>query len=401
MAFDDDPEDERPAPARPLPPEDRLWRHPSEIGATLRSSFGGPTADRHRDHTERRSPAAVALIGACFAGAAVAFGAMWLAGPTRVVHRPLPADTGPGLGTQVASFSDPGSTERLARQMAPSVATLRIQHDGVWTTGTALWVDEQGTLAAAMPVVMGATQLMVVGNDGTALRARLAGVDPATGIAALVVDHTAGTPVAIAEGGPRTGERAVVVGAQGADGGDHRGDATVAAVFVRAVGLRASIDDLLLHDAIQLDREIPGDAVGGALVDVDGAVRGMVLGNSAEHHLGTVVSSATLVDVTASLRDEGEVRRAWLGVQAVDLDPGQISTLRVAGGARLTEVVPGSPAAEAGLRVGDIVTAIAGHAIDDASDLVVSLWALVPGDRAPVKVRRGAEVLEMTATLGP
>lgn len=400
MAFDDDAEDERPFRQPPLPPEDRLWRHPSEIGASLRSSSGDSATAGHHHQVEYRSPTVVALIGACFAGAAVALGAMWLVGATGVTDRQRPATAGVRVGRQAARFVDAMPTERLAREMAPSLAALRVERAGSWTTVTALWIDQQGTLAAPLAAVSGATQLLVVGDDGTARRARVVGSDPVTGVAALASGHTAGSPVAFAAAVARAGERAVVVGAPGRATGGTGSEATVASVVVRALGRRASVDDLLLHDALELDRAMPDDALGGALVDVDGAVLGMVVGNSAERRLGTVVPGANLRHVTLSLRDEGKVRRAWLGVRAVDLDPGQVSTLRIVGGARLTEVTPGSPAAVAGLRAGDTITALDGDPIEDASDLVRSLWAKVPGDRADIEVRRSGEDLHLAATLG-
>ncbi|QXC60455.1 S1C family serine protease [Aquihabitans sp. G128] len=399
MPFDDDPDDERPVPDRLLPPEDRLWRHPSELGAGVAHPFvGSAPAGR----TDRRSPATGALIGACLAGAVVAFGAMWLARPTRVVEHDLPANAVRSAATtQQASFStDPVPTERLAAQMAPSLATLRVEHDGGWSTSSALWIDDRGTLAAAMPVVVGATQLVVVGDDGVSRKARLAGVDAATGIASLVVDRTAGTPITLATSKLKAGEPAALVGAPGGDAGNDDGHATVSSVLVRSVSLRATVGDLVLHDAVQLDREVPADALGGALVDVDGGLLGMVLGNSGEHQLGTVASGAAVIDTASALRDDGEVRRAWLGVEAVDLDPGQASLLEVEGGAHLTEVTPGSPAAKAGLRPGDVVTAVGGRPVDDASDLVVGLRSREPGDRTVVEVRRAGKTRQLTATLG-
>lgn len=398
MAFDDDPDDERPLPDRLLPPEDRLWRHPSELGAGPTRSFVAPGPSGRED---RRSLPTTALIGACLAGAVVAVGAMWIARPTRVVEQELPANTlRSAATTQVVAMTSPIPTERLATALAPSLATLRVEHQGSWSTSTALWIDARGTLAAAMPVVAGATQLVVIGDDGVSRKARLAGVDPATGIASLVVDRTAGTPVTIASTKLRTGEPAAVVGAPGGDAGRDDGDATVASVLVRSVSLRASMGDLVIHDSIQLDREVPVDAMGGALVDVKGELLGMVLGNSDEHRLGTVVSSAVLVDTASTLRDDGTVRRAILGVRAVDLDPGRASALKVSGGAALTSITAGSPAAKAGLAEGDVVTAIGDTAVDDASDLVLGLRDRQPGDRTVIEVRRDGKVRQITATLG-
>lgn len=400
MPFEEDPDHERPVPDRPLPPEDRLWRHPSEVGAGLGRLPASPVAGTR---PERRVQVRTALAGACLAGAVVAFGAMWIARPTRVVERdppasPIRAATASSTTQSVTFIAAP--TEALAEKLAPTVARLRVLRDGRWTNATALWIDDRGTLATAAPLVLGASELLVVGHDGTSARVRLAGVDVATGVAALVADRTAGAPATLAETAPKTGEQAAVVGANGADAGDDNGDATTSGVIIRSLSLRASVGDLVIHDALQLDREVPADALGGALVDDDGHLLAMVVGNSRERGLGAAVPGDTVVASATDLRDRGQVRRAWLGVRAIDLDPARASLMQVDGGADLTEVTPGSPAATAGLEDGDVVIAVDDRPVDDASDLVNSLGDRQPGDRAVVGFRRDGEDHDVTITLG-
>lgn len=400
MPLDEDPDDERPLPDRLLPPDDRLWRHPSEVDGGIGRSVAPAAPGR----PARRTPARTALAGACLAGAVVAVGAMWIARPTRVVERDLGGSpvraAAPTPTVQSATFiAGPVPTEALAEKLAPTVARLRVLRDGTWSNATALWIDDRGTLAAAAPLVSGASQMVAIGHDGTSSTVRLAGVDDATGVAALVADRTSGSPVKLSRAAPETGGQAAVVGANGTDAGEDNGDATMAGVIIRSLSLRVSIDDLVIHDAIQLDREVPADALGGALVDVDGDLLGMVVGNSRERGLGAVIPGETVMATATDLRDRGKVRRAWLGVRAVDLDPVRASLMQVAGGAHLTEVTPDSPAAGAGLEKGDVITAVDDHDIDDASDLVNSLGDHQPGDRAVVEFRRSSEAHDATVTL--
>lgn len=401
MPFDEDPDDERPVPDQLLPPEDRLWRHPSEVGAGL-GRFPATLGDGVR--AERRVPVRTALAGACLAGAMVAFGAMWIARPIRVVERdppraPIRTATASSTTQSVTFIAGPVPTEALAEKLAPTVARVRVRHDDRWTNATGLWIDDRGTLATAAPLVIGADELLVIGQDGASRTVRLAGVDDATGVAALVADRTDGIPVTLSETSPKTGGQAAVVGANGADAGEDNGDATMAGVIIRSRSLRATIEGLVIHDALQLDREVPADALGGGLVDDDGDLLGMVVGNSRERGLGAVVPSDAVVASAADLRDQGKVRRAWLGVRAVDLDPARASIMAVTGGAALTEVTPGSPAAVAGLVDGDVVTTVDDRPIDDASDLVNILAERQPGDSAEVGFRRGGEAHEVTITL--
>ncbi|HEX2577586.1 MAG TPA: PDZ domain-containing protein, partial [Aquihabitans sp.] len=168
----------------------------------------------------------------------------------------------------------------------------------------------------------------------------------------------------------------------------------------RSLGRRATVGDHVVHDAIQLDRPVPADAHGGALVDADGALLGLVVGNSTERELGTVVPADDAVDCALALRDHGTVRRAWLGVRAVDLDPDEATLLGVPGGARITEVTLGSPAAAAGVRVGDVVRAVDQHVVDDASDLVNDLADREPGEAVDLHVQRDGQQLGLPITLG-
>ena len=114
---------------------------------------------------------------------------------------------------------------------------------------------------------------------------------------------------------------------------------------------------------------------------------------------GAATPAEALVEVATDLRDHGVVRRAWLGVRAVDLDPAAATVLAVAGGARITRVSPDSPAADAGLEVDDVVVAVGDLEVDDASDLVVALRAHEPGDQVSVQYRRGATSASCTAVL--
>jgi len=395
MPFDEDPDDERPVPDRYLPQDDRLWRHPSEMGsASLTRTSDLPVAP-----TSRRGPALATLAGAVVAGAVVAIGAMWFAGPTRVVEhqvvRPLATPT---VTRAVASFTaNTVPTERLADQMSPSLALLRVNHNGTWATETAIWIDRRGTLVASAPALWGASELFVVGTDGRSRRAQLAGIDTATGLAALVTDRTAGQAVTDTARPTRVGQPAAVVGA---GSGHDAGHATVSGVIIRATSVRASVDGMVLHDSIQLDREMPDDAVGGGLVDAQGTVLGLVVGNSSERQLAAVTPGTTLIATGTELRDHGTVRRAWLGVRAIDLDPAAAALLNTPGGALITSVDANSPAARAGLVRGDIVVKIDRTPVGDATDLVLALRHHHPGDRTAITLWRNTEQEVKTPTLG-
>src|SRR3954470_1731501 len=272
MTPDRDPDDERPGTDPPLPPEDRLWRHPSEIGAggSPPAAWVPPPSGAGPQAVGRRTVAAGALAGACLAGALVAVGAMWVTRPTRVVERGIPITTAKATPTASLTFTAVPS-ERIATDLGPSLPVVRAQHDdGAWTGGTGVWLDDKGTVLTASPLVAEAGLVLVTGTDGISRRAKVRGTDQVTGVTVLTVSRTSGTPISARSTKVRAGEPVVIVGAPGAAAGDRSTAATTATALVRVASMRSTIGALVVHDALQLDRAVPADAVGGVLVDAGG-----------------------------------------------------------------------------------------------------------------------------------
>lgn len=400
MAPDDDPDDERLPAELPPSPDDRLWRHPSELAAGIRppSAWGGAAST---PPTPGRTVVAGALAGACLVGAMVAVGAMWATRPTRVIERSIrvAASTTPVV---TASFTvNPLPTERLAADLGPSLASVRVERADEWTAGTGVWLDADGALLTATPLVARATQILVTGRDGVARPASIAGRDPGTAISVLAVSRTSGTPVSATAAAPRSGQLVAVMGAPDAvaGSGNAASSATTATTVVRVAKMRVTLDDLVLHDAVQLDRAMPDDAVGGLVVDSQGHLVAIALGRGTDGS-GTAIPATDAISAARALRSDGRVQRAWLGVRATDLDPAVATMLEVPGGARVTEMTPGSPAVAAGIEVGDIIEGLGDQPIEDASDLVLALRSLHPGDRVTLSVERKGEGIDMTVVLG-
>lgn len=396
MTDDDDPDEEFEAQDRLLPPEDRLWRHPSEIfGPAAPADAPAPAP------LSRRLPSRAALAGACLAGAVVAFGAMWVTRPTRVVSS---EESAPPIRTaataQTAGFGSGIPTAALAENMAASVVLVRVERGGRWSNTSGVWLDGRGTIAASAAAVEGAHSVIAVGADGTSAEVTVAGTDPSTGVAALIAPRTAGDAVDMTAAQPSAGDVVAVIGANGTDAGQVAGDPTVAVVVVRSTGMRAPMGSTVMHDAIEIDRAIPADAHGGVLVAPSGQVIGLVADNTSTRNLGAVSPAETVSSVVTDLRDHGKVQRAWLGVRAVDLDPTRATLLGVDGGARLTEITPDSPAEAAGLESGDVIVAVDDEPIADASDLVNALAAQEPGVKTSVTVHRGDRDQDLPVTLG-
>jgi S1-C subfamily serine protease len=250
-------------------------------------------------------------------------------------------------------------------------------------------LDDQGTIVVAAAAVDGSSTLMVTAHDGERVRAAVGGTDAATGITVLTASGIRGTPVDAAAADASAGEAVAVLSA-----------GSTATASVRSVDVRTTVGGTVLHDAVQLDRAVPDDAIGAAVVDGDGTLLGIVLASSGDQGLAVVVPADDAIAAARGLRDDGEVRRAWLGVRAVDLSPEAAKLMAVDGGAQLTMVQAGSPAAAAGLRKGDVVTGVDDQPVGDASDLVVQLRHHRPGDDVAVHWQRGVETGQTEVELG-
>ena len=154
-----------------------------------------------------------------------------------------------------------------------------------------------------------------------------------------------------------------------------------------------------IDGVIQTDAALnPGNS-GGPLLDSSGRVIGVNSqiestgsseGTASNSGIGFAVPSDTVRNVVKQLLDDGTAVHAYLGVQTSDAE---------SGGARVAAVVDGGPAADAGLRAGDVVTAVGGDEIEDSGDLSSAIDDHKPGDDVSIEVTRGGERLTLDAKL--
>jgi S1-C subfamily serine protease len=287
--------------------------------------------------------------------------------------------------------------------VGPAVVHISaLQADGRGGTGSGVVFAPDGYLITNSHVVSGATKLSASLTDGRQFDARLVGNDPATDLAVLRLEAS-GLPHAAFGSSSRLRVGQLVV----AIGNPLGFQATVTAGIVSALGrtLR-SPSGRLIESVIQTDAPLnPGNS-GGALVDGAGRVIGVntaMIGQA--QGLCFAIGIDTVVDVTARLMRDGRVRRAKLGLggQTTMLDSRLARRLhRTADTAVLiSEIVPGGPAAQAGLADGDVVLEFAGAMIFTVDDLHRLLRAEIAGATAEVTaIRRGKiEAFQVTPIL--
>lgn len=384
----------------PLPRDDRLWRHPSEV-ALQRASPAASSVPSTAASTRRT---AAIIVAAGMIGATLAVGAVAALGGfrERVVEQRV-AVTPVGMA---GADEDPVAT--IAASTAPAVAALRIHgtdgaddSTGGATEASAVVFRSDGYLVTNAHLVDGASRVEVVLHGGHAGDATVVGSDPVTDIAVLRVDRDDLDTAAMGTAERLSvGVRVVAVGAL-AEGG---WDSAVSTGVVSALGRRlAGPDGSVLHDMILVDAPFAPGSSGGALVDANGAVVGITSSADASGPTGRF-GVATPVDVVQLVADQiidhGRAAHVWLGIQGADLDGPDAAALGLPGGVRVDSVLEHSPALAAGLDDDDLIIGVDDVDVSSMSDLIAVLRRHRPGDEVVLRVRRGDEVLSVAVTLG-
>ena len=375
MPFDDDAEADLSRFRPPPHPDDRLWRHPSELGRPSGEAAGG------RDRQTGRPwgvVAAAGTAGAVLAGAGVmAFGL-----GERIVDRPVvervaldPVSSSPRAAGQDASS--------IRQQVAPAVVAVE-------GGGSGIVVRDDGIVLTSASVVDGTAPLSVRLPDGSSTEAEVVGSDPSSGIAVLDLDgHGYRTGLLANQAGLVQGQMSFTV-SFGAAGG-----ATTVAALVGATRRYHTPAGATLDAVVETTGDAPAHALGGPLVDPRGVVVGIVTGVD-DGNASYVVPVEVARKVAEDLVAVGHVERCWLGIEGSDAgDPALTG-----GGVLIASVAPDSPADRGGLRVGDLLVEIDGRVIGHLPDLMITLRSLSPGDHIAATVVREDDPTTLAVTLG-
>ncbi len=396
---DDDLGDDQVEFRPPLPPDDRIWRHPSEVAAS--AAVPSPrAAPRSRRWFPVRRPRVLGLatisglVGATLSlGLVAALGGF--TGHTTIVQRNV------AIQPVTSRASDEDTIAAIAARTAPSVAAVRVTRNGDTTAGSALVLRSDGYLVTNAHLVIAATLIEVRLQAGPSIGATVVGTDPLTDVAVLHVDAADLLPAALGSADTLSmGDRIVAVGA--ADTPGWSPEVTTAVVSGLGRRLRAA-DDTVLHDMIVIDQALGGAASGGALLDARGAVVGVTSDIGAAESDRVVRGVAMPIDLAVHVAEQiiehGHARHVWLGIEGTDVSSADALDLGIAGGAAVTRVIDGSPAAAAGFAAGDVIVAIDGATVDSMSHLIVALRIHDPGDEVTLSVRRGEATVPITVAL--
>ena len=264
--------------------------------------------------------------------------------------------------------------------------------------GSGVIISADGYIATNNHVIQGADEVIVALDDGRELKAKVVGRDPQTDIAVVKVDAKDLPAITFADSSKiEVGDRVLAIGNPFGIG------ETVTTGIVSAKGRRAGLG-LDYEDFVQTDAAInPGNS-GGALVDIDGRLIGIntaILSRSGGFQgVGLAVPANLVSQVADGLVKNGKVVRGYLGVGAQDITPTLADTLGLEDrrGALVADVQPNSPAAKAGLKNGDVITAVNGEKVDDANRLTFSISAIPPGTKVDLEVLRDGNTKSLKVT---
>jgi serine protease Do len=264
--------------------------------------------------------------------------------------------------------------------------------------GSGVIISADGYIVTNNHVVDGADTVTVTFGDGRVLKARVVGRDPQTDIAVVKVDAKDLPAIKFAESAnTEVGDRVLAIGNPFGIG------ETVTTGIVSAKGRRPNLG-LAYEDFIQTDAAInPGNS-GGALVDIDGRLIGLntaILSRSGGFQgVGLAVPSDLVRGVVDNLVQNGRVVRGFIGVRIQDITPDLAESfgLKDHVGALVAEVTPGSPAAKAGLKDGDVITEVEGKAIADSGQLRMAVSQTAPGTKLALSVLRDGKTENLTVT---
>jgi len=376
------------------------FQHPAQTDVTARPGRG-----------RWRLGIAAGLVGAALVGGGAGAGVMALTHDDTVVN----ASGASAQSVVIKDADNATSATAAAAKAAPSVVTIYVSASAGSGSGSGVVLSADGYVLTNNHVVTldsstDQATVQVRTADGTLYDATVVGTDPTSDLAVVKLSNAAGlTPATFADSDKvQVGDLAVAIGAP--LGLSNTVTDGIISATNRAVATGSDQEQTVI-DALQTDAAInPGNS-GGPLVDADGAVVGIntAIASVASSDLpgqqssqsgnigvGFAIPADTAQRIAQEIRDTGSATHALLGVSATTAAS---STSAVGTGAQLVSVQDGTPAADAGLKVGDVITAVGDRPVTSSTELTAAVRSAKPGDKVTLTVRRGSDSSKVDVTL--
>ena len=288
----------------------------------------------------------------------------------------------------------------VARRVQPAVVNIQVSTPSARGEGSGIVIDPQGYIVtnnhvATLDGAADRADIDVVFSDGSRVPAELVGTDPATDLAVLKVADVQNLTVAVLGNSDdvEVGEQVIAIGSP--LGLVRTVTEGIVSATQRPIALGESTSDGdVVIDAIQTDAAInPGNS-GGPLIDGTGAVIGINTSiftqSGGSIGLGFAIPVNDVRAIATALMEEGAVKHATIGVNARKADNGSVE------GAEIVNVRDGSPAKDAGLQEGDVVTQVGDRTVRSSDELVVAVRRAGTDVDVPVEVIRNGTRVELT-----
>lgn len=335
------------------------------------------------------------LIGGCSTGGATTSGS------------PSAASSSRGSTATPAPSSEPAvvgfDAQRVAQVLSPAVATIIVNLRQGTAEGSGFVIAHdsgRSYLATNNHVVEGATRVQVLMMDGQHFTASVKGADPLSDVAVVEVANGSLPVAGFGDStGLRVGQPVVAIGSPlGNQGSVTRG---VISALHRTITAGSGQSSETLPDVLQTDAPInPGNS-GGPLADAAGQVVGMnTAGSSSSSNIGFAIPSAIVKRITTAEMAGQKPGHPYLGISTLEAADALERGLTLNGyGALVQSVVASCPAAQAGVRTGDVIQAVAGVELRNGQTLGGVLQTHNPGDQVKLTVLHGSSTTELTVKL--
>ncbi len=413
MALDDgdfdDPGDEEFSDHRPwLPPEDRLWRHPSELSGGGLSWSGGRRPPHHWSLREHRWPL---LVSAGFLGAMLATGVT--AAVAHLGSSKSPSTPSYALTTADNGSSNPSSTvasglmgaapsvSRMAERVLPAMVTLEVGARTGTRRGGGLVIQSDGTILTTDRLVQDSSSITAVTSRGAEEAATVVGEDPSSDLAVLHVAATDLPTVTFGQSSSLAPSQVTLAVTVPATKSTQPADVYLGTIDSVDAQVQMAGWSPPLLDVIETDTPVTGQSDGGALLDSQGRVVGITAGTVQTGSTVHCLATASDLDQEAAyqLLSWGRSYHAWLGIQGGNATSDSASGSQPTG-VEVESVDPGSPAANAGIVPGEVITSIDSRPVTSLLALQGDVHLLSPGSVVQLAVRRGGSSSVVQATLG-
>jgi 2-alkenal reductase len=398
----------------PIPPTPERWYEPAPIVEPV------PSARPRRAAAGAASLVAVSLLSAVLASG----GTVLTLSATGALNRPVAAPAtaqGTNVGApQPVTIDESSATIDVAAKVSPAVVRITVEGStdagnlGVIPetgVGSGVIYNSSGWILTNRHVVEGGDTFKVELKDGRVFSGDVYGIDTLTDLAIVKIDGTDLPAAAIGVSDAlQVGQLVIAIGSPL---GTYSNSVTSGIVSAKGRTITTDGSSRPLTNLIQTDAAInPGNS-GGPLLDANGNVVGI---NTAIATNSNGIGFAIPIDVARPIMAQAvageKLARPYLGIQFVSITRqlADEENLPVQAGALVggrdqndqptTGVQPGTPAAEAGIKDGDIIVSVDGKVIDDGHPLDATLSQFSPGQTVSVEILRGGERLTLQVTLG-